>query len=73
MHDQKQSSLLPEEAPKYMLTQKTTIKSQANSLAETRWATVCVTRRMHIKTQANSQTVTRQTTVCVTTKVHIKN
>ena len=48
------------------------MKNKANSLAETKQATVSVTRRVHIKNKANSLTETRQATVSVTRRVHIK-
>ena len=52
--------------------QKSAHLNQANSLAETKQATVTVIRRVHIKDQANSHTETRQATVSVTRRVHIK-
>ena len=59
IHRQKNSSLPPKKAPKYMLPQEITIKTQVMSPSETREATLCVTGRLHIQNQANSHSETR--------------
>jgi len=73
MAKSKAAHLLRKRHQKFMSLEEWTKKNQANSLAETREATVSVTRRVHIKNKANSQAETRWATVSVTKRVNIKD